>query len=512
MKVGAGYARPFFIDGIFDMRSIVLAIDQSTQGTKAVLFDSDGRMIAKRARPHDQLINDKGWVSHDAEQIMTNVLATARDVCKAADVRQGEVRAIGISNQRETCLAWDRIAREPLAPAIVWQCGRASELCEGLKAENPGVEDLVQELSGLSMSPFFSAAKMAWLLQNVPDVAAAAKRGTLCLGTIDSWLVFKLTQEHSFVTEPSNACRTQLLDLRTATWSPRLLQVFGIPQEALATVYPSDSVFGHTTMGGLFEVPVPICCVLGDSQAALAAQNCVRPGDLKATYGTGSSVMMQVGKQPVTSSHGLVSSIAWQLGKNRSYVLEGNLNYTGAVVSWLKDQMGLISDPSEVEGIIAQANPHDRAYFVPAFTGLGAPWWVPEATGMLTGVTRTTGRAEMVKACAECIPYQIADVVDALRADTGLSVHELRADGGVTANGYLMQLQADVADVTVVTSSLKELSAAGVAYVAGLSAGIYEDNAIYRKVEHGYNVPAMSADERSWRLDGWHDALRRVMA
>ena len=494
------------------MRSIVLAIDQSTQGTKAVLFDSDGNMLAKRTRLHDQLINDKGWVSHDAEQIMTNVLAAARDVCKAAGVKQGEVRAVGISNQRETCLAWDRVTREPLAPAIVWQCGRATELCQGLVAAHPGVDGLVKEQSGLSLSPYFSAAKMAWLLQNVPEVIAAADRGTLCLGTIDSWLVFKLTQEHASLTEPSNACRTQLLDLRTAEWSPRLLQVFGVPREALATVCPSDSVFGHTTMGGLFETPVPICCVLGDSQAALAAQNCVNPGDLKATYGTGSSVMMQVGADSVVSTHGLVSSIAWQFGDERSYVLEGNLNYTGAVISWLKDQMGLIDDPSEVEGIISQANPHDRAYFVPAFTGLGAPWWASDATGMLTGVTRTTGRAEMVKACAECIPYQIADVVDALRGDTGLVVRELRADGGVTANGYLMQLQADLADVTVVTSSLKELSAAGVAYVAGLSAGIYEDNAIYGKVEHGRNVPAMSADERSERLNGWHDALRRVMA
>lgn len=494
------------------LRALVLAIDQSTQGTKAVVFDSAGCAIAKKARPHDQLVDDHGWVSHDPEQIMTNVLATARDACKAAGVRQGEVRAVGISNQRETCLAWDRETREPLAPAIVWQCGRASDLCQSIKKARPGVERTVEGLSGLAMSPFFSAAKMSWLIQQVPEVQAAQERGTLCLGTIDSWLVFKLTQEHAFVTEPSNACRTQLLDLRTAEWSPELAEVFGVPLAALPKVVPSDSVFGHTTMGGLFQDPVLLCGVLGDSQAALAAQECTRPGDVKATYGTGSSVMMQVGNEPVHSEHGLVSSIAWQFGDARSYVLEGNLNYTGAVISWLKDRMGLISNPAEVEGLIRQANPNDRAYFVPAFTGLGAPWWAPDATGVLTGITRTTGRAEMVKACAECIPYQITDVVDALRADTGLPIHELRADGGVTANGYLMQMQADMAKCAVVTSSLKELSAAGVAYVAGRAAGLYDHNAIYQQVERHTLVPTMQGDRRESLLQGWHDALRRATA
>lgn len=494
------------------LRTLVLAIDQSTQGTKAVLFDSDGRAIVKRARLHDQLVDANGWVSHDAEQIMTNVLAVARDVCKAACVKQGEVRAVGISNQRETCVAWDRKTREPLAPAIVWQCGRATELCDQIQSEQPGIEHTVERLSGLPMSPFFSAAKMAWLLRNVNEVSDAAQRGTLCLGTIDSWLVFKLTCEHAFVTEPSNACRTQLMDLQTARWNPELMSVFGIPDDVLPEILPSDSTFGFTTMGGLFETPVPVCGVLGDSQAALAAQNCENPGDLKATYGTGSSVMMQVGAEPIVSSHGLVSSVAWQFGEKRSYVLEGNLNYTGAVITWLKDQMGLIEDPSQVERIINNANPKDRAYFIPAFTGLGAPWWAPDATGMLVGITRTTGRAEMVKACAECIPYQITDVIEALRADTGMPVHEIRADGGVTANRYLMQMQADTANIRVVTSSLKELSAAGVAYVAGMTAGIYRDNAIYRRVERQCFLPIMSEEERENRIRGWHDALRKAIA
>ncbi len=490
-------------------RSLVLAIDQSTQGTKALLFDAEGNFVQKASRPHEQYVSEAGWVEHDAEEIMTNVLACARDVCKKAGVAAGEVRAVGISNQRETCLAWDRDRREPLARAIVWQCGRAKDICDEMAARD-GVAERVAELSGMALSPYFSAAKLAWLLRNVPAVAAARDAGTLCLGTIDSWLVFKLTEEHTFATEPSNACRTQLLNIRGGAWSRALCDDFGVPIAALPEVRCSDSVFGHTTMGGLFAEPVPICGVLGDSQAALAAQNCLVPGDTKATYGTGSSVMMQTGTELKQSKSGLVSSIAWDFGGERSYVLEGNLNYTGATITWLKDQMGLISNPAEVEGIIAEANPADRAYFVPAFTGLGAPWWDTEATGLLTGVTRTTGRAEMVRACAESIPYQIADVLDALRADTGLAVGELRADGGVTANGYLMQFQADMAGADVVVSSLNELSAAGAGFVAGRSAGLYEGNAIYEKVSRRVFEPAMDADVVDAKRAGWHLALRQA--
>lgn len=494
------------------MRSLVLSIDQSTQGTKALLFDASGEVVGSTSRPHNQYVDGRGWVEHDPEEIMTNVLACARDVCKRAGVRAGEVRAVGISNQRETCLAWDRARREPLARAIVWQCGRARGVCERLAEKNPKVAGRVRKLSGLALSPYFSAAKLAWLLEEVPGVRAAADAGTLALGTVDSWLVFKLCEGNPFVTEPSNACRTQLMDIRAGVWSDELCDIFGVPRSALAEVMPSDSVFGHTTMGGLFAEPVPICGVLGDSQAALAAQNCLSPGDVKATYGTGSSVMMQTGAMRYESKSGLVTSIAWDLSGERSYVLEGNLNYTGAVITWLRDQMRLIEDPGEVEGLIAQANPEDRAYFVPAFTGLGAPWWDSAATGLLTGVTRTTGRAEMVKACAECIPYQVADVVAALRADTGLPVGVLRADGGVTQNGYLMQFQADVSGAEVVVSGLRELSAAGAAFVAGRSAGVWDRNVIYERLANATYTPQASKAVRDVRLAGWHDAVRRAMA
>lgn len=494
------------------MRSLVLSIDQSTQGTKALLFDADGSVVARTSRPHEQYVDERGWVEHDPEEIMTNVLSCARTVCKQAGVVEGEVRAVGISNQRETCLAWDRVRRAPLHRAIVWQCGRAKGVCARIAEKDPQVADRMRELSGLALSPYFSAAKLAWLLEEVPEVRAAADAGTLCLGTMDSWLVFKLCEGNPFVTEPSNACRTQLLDIRIGVWSDELCQVFDIPRAALAEVLPSDSVFGRTTMGGLFAEPVPVCGVLGDSQAALAAQNCLAPGDVKATYGTGSSVMMQTGTRSYESVNGLVTSIAWDFSGERSYVLEGNLNYTGAVISWLRDQMGLIAGPAEVEPLIMQANPDDRAYFVPAFTGLGAPWWDSDATGLLTGVTRTTGRAEMVKACAECIPYQVADVVEALRMDTGLPLGQLRADGGVTQNRYLMQFQADVAHADVVVSNLQELSAAGAAYVAGRAAGVWETNVIYERLTRTTYAPSIGASERAARVDGWHAAVRRAMA
>lgn len=491
-------------------RSFVLAIDQSTQGTKAVLFDDDGACVAKVARPHRQLVNAKGWVSHDPEEIVTNVLAVARDVCSSVSVRQGEVKAVGLSNQRETCVAWDRESRLPLANAIVWQCGRAADLVQELTAADPTGAAAVPQLSGLTLSPYFSAAKMAWLLRNVPPVQDAADNGTLCLGTIDSWLLFKLTKGQVFATEPSNACRTQLLDLATGTWSPELCAFFGVPIDALPPVLASNAPFGVTTMGGLFDDPVPICGVLGDSQAALFAQGCTNPGDVKVTYGTGSSVMMQTGPDLVRSDHGLVTSMAWRLGEECDYVLEGNVNYSGAVITWLQDQMGLIASPAEVAELAEQSNPQDRSFFVPAFTGLGAPWWDSDATGLLTGVTRTTGRNEMVRACTESIPLQVTDIVDAMRADTGFSVPLLAADGGASQNPWIMQRQADLAGCEVGVSSLGELSAGGVASLAGQSCGLYADNAVARHRE--LQSVACATDEawRQGRLGLWHEAVQRA--
>ncbi len=489
----------------------VLSIDQSTQGTKAVIFAADGRLVAKTARPHRQIIHDNGFVEHDGEEIMANVLAVIREVVELAGVDPAEVACLGISNQRETCIAWDRATHLPLYNAIVWQCSRAKDICADMVERDPAVADRVCELSGMNLSPYFSAGKMAWLVQNVPAVHDAAKAGTLALGTMDSWVLYALSEEHAFATEPSNASRTQLLDIATCTWSTELCDAFGVPLDALAEVRPSDSIFGHTTAGGLFEEPIPISGMLGDSQAALMGQGCLEPGQVKATYGTGSSIMMQAGSDLVRSKNGLVTSLGWEFCGHRSYVLEGNINYTGAVVSWMKDDARLIFDPTDAEACARRANPADRTYFVPAFTGLGAPYWDDGATAILTGVTRTTGHDEIVKAGLESIAYQIGDVVDAMRADTGLEVHELRVDGGPTANGYLMQFQADVTDVDVSVSSVAELSAAGAAFVAGHAAGVYDANAIFEQIERTTYAGQMNPHHRKLLLAGWRAAVRQAM-
>lgn len=489
----------------------VLAIDQSTQGTKAVLFSSDGRLVAKTARPHRQIIHDNGYVEHDGEEIMANVLGVIREVVELAGVDSAEVACLGISNQRETCIAWDRVTGQPLYNAIVWQCSRAKDICAEMEAHDPAVAGRVRELSGMNLSPYFSAGKMAWLVRNVPAVYDAAKAGTLALGTMDSWVLFSLSEERAFATEPSNASRTQLLDIATCSWSDELCEAFGVPRAALPEVLPSDSVFGHTTAGGLFPKAIPICGMLGDSQAALMGQGCLEAGQVKATYGTGSSIMMQVGSDPVRSKNGLVTSLGWEFDGKRAYVLEGNINYTGAVVSWMKDDARLIFDPTDAEACARRANPADRAYFVPAFTGLGAPYWDDEATAILTGVTRTTGHDEIVKAGLESIAYQIGDVVGAMRADTGLEVSELRVDGGPTANSYLMQFQADVCDAQVSVSSVAELSAAGAAYVAGHAVGVYDANAIFERIERTTYARTMDPHHRELLLAGWDAAVRQAM-
>lgn len=492
------------------MSRCVLAVDQSTQGTKAVLFDETGRLVAKCAKPHRQIVHDNGFVEHDPLEIAANVRLVMREVVELAGADAEDVAAIGISNQRETCMAWDRESGSPLYNAIVWQCSRAKDICAELEAREAGVGERVQRLSGMRLSPYFSAAKMAWLVRNVPAVMDAAEAETLVLGTMDSWVLHTLSEERALATEPSNASRTQLMDIAACTWSEELCAVFGIPLGALPEIRPSDSVFGHTTLDGFFPRPVPICGMLGDSQAALMGQGCCEPGMVKATYGTGSSIMMQAGSELVRSGNGLVTSLGWEFGGERCYVLEGNLNYTGAVVSWMKDDARLIADPEDAEIAARRANRADRAYFVPAFTGLGAPYWDDGATALFTGITRTTGHDELVKAGLESIAYQIGDVVDAMRADTGLSVEELRVDGGPTANRYLMQFQADIARLRVSVSSVAELSAGGAASVAGQAVGVYAGNVIAEATERTCYDPEMGERMREDRLAGWHAAIEQV--
>lgn len=488
------------------MERYILSIDQSTQGTKAMLFDAAGRLAARADRPHRQYINQKGWVSHDLEEIRSNTLAAARELLEKAGVRSEQIAAVGLSNQRETVAAWNRETGEPVCQAIVWQCARAKEICDSLA--DHGV--VVREKTGIPLSPYFSAPKMAWILKNVPQAAALAAENKLCLGTMDSYLVYQLTEEKAFKTDYSNASRTQLFNIHTLCWDQELCALYQVPRVCLAEVCMSDSLFGHTTLGGLLEKPVPLCGVLGDSHAALLGQNCRMPGQTKATYGTGSSVMMQTGSRMVSSRCGLVTSLAWGLEGRVEYVLEGNLNYTGAVITWLKKDAALLESDGESEQLARQANPADRAYFVPAFTGLGAPYWDSEATGLLTGVTRTTGRAEIVKACVDSIGYQITDLVLRMAEDAGLAPAELRADGGPTANHYLMQFQSDMARVEVSVPEIQELSGFGAACAAGFSCGLYDPAAVYGQARRSY-TPKMEESERDERYAGWQKAVRQAL-
>ncbi len=489
------------------MERYILSIDQSTQGTKAMLFDAAGQLTARTDRPHRQYVDERGWVSHDLEEIRVNTLTVAHEVLTKADVKPEQIVAVGLSNQRETVAAWNRDTGEPVCKAIVWQCARAKEICDSLVAH----AETVREKTGIPLSPYFSAPKMAWVLQNVPDAADLAAENKLCFGTMDSFLIYQLTEEKAFKTDYSNASRTQLFNLHTLQWDEELCALYGIPQNCLPEVCMSDSLFGTTTLGGLFEKPIPLCGVLGDSHAALLGQNCRTPGQTKATYGTGSSVMMQTGERLVASNCGLVTSLAWGLDGKVEYVLEGNLNYTGAVITWLKKDAMMLASDSESELLSRMANPTDRTYFVPAFTGLGAPYWDSEATGLLTGITRTTGKAEIVKAGVECIGYQITDLVQRMAQDAGLPLAELRVDGGPTANTYLMQFQSDMAQVAVSVPEIQELSGFGAACAAGFSCGFYDPAVIHTQLRRHSYTPTMKAEERKERYAGWQKAVRQAL-
>ena len=494
------------------MGKYIISVDQSTQGTKALLFDSGGELILRTDLPHKQLVNDKGWVSHDLNEIYQNVIKTVKMLVERSGISTGQIAAIGLSNQRETTAVWDRETGEPLADAIVWQCGRACDIVEELK--NAGYGEQVQKTTGIPLSAYFPAAKMAWLLQKSEQAGALnekAQKGEICLGTIDSWMIYKLTADHAFKTDYSNASRTQLFNLETLAWDADLCRIFAIPMCCLAQVCDSDAVYGYTDMGGLFEQPVPICGVLGDSHAALFGQGCLEKGMIKATYGTGSSLMMNIGEKAVYSSHGVVTSLAFGRQGQVSYVLEGNLNYTGAVITWLKEDMGMLASSKESEKLALAANPKDRTCLVPAFTGLGAPYWDEKAKAAIIGMSRTTGKAEVVKAALECIAFQIEDLILAMEEDTGMCIEELRVDGGPTGNRYLMQFQSDIAEKKVKVPKAEELSGIGAAYMAGCSVGLYRIGELFKNRKCSVYMPVMDHEERRQKYTCWKKAVGRVL-
>ena len=482
----------------------IISIDQSTQGTKALLLDAKANILRREDICHRQIVSDEGWVSHDAKEIYENTIAVVRRLVEQSQIAPENVCGVGISNQRETCLAWNKMTGQPIADAIVWQCSRAKDICARL--EEQGIGEMIEDRTGLKLSPYFPASKLSWLLEYVEGAKELAQSGQLCMGTMDAWLVYCLTGKNEYKTDYSNASRTQLFNIHTLEWDTEICGLFGIDAAYLPTVCDSDSCFGKSDFEGIFPQPVPIHGVLGDSHAALYAQGCLKPGMTKATYGTGSSIMMNTGETAIKSTHGVVTSLAWKIEGKVNYVLEGNINYTGAVITWLKNDVKLISSPGETETLCEIAAQDDELYLVPAFSGLGAPYWNSQAKGILSGITRTTGREEIVRAGVESIAYQIADVVDAMSQDAGMSARKLRVDGGPTRNAYLMQFQSDILNADVDVSKAEEMSALGAAYVAGIAMGLY-DKGIAKRMERTTYLPQMESERRKKKRDGWIAAV-----
>lgn len=492
------------------MKSYILGIDQSTQGTKVLLFDEAGTICYKAAKSHKQYIDEKGWVEHDPDEIWSHLKDLIRDMLDKTEINGKAIKAVGISNQRETAMAWHRQTGKPVYRAIVWQCARGAAICEELRRKD--LDSLIKNTTGLPLSPYFSAAKLAWILRHVEGAGDLLTEGNLCMGTMDSWLVYCMTKGQVFRTDFSNASRTQLFDINRLTWSEDVCRAFGIDRHALPEVTDSNGLYGKTDFDGILPEVVPIHAVFGDSHAALFGQACHHPGMAKATYGTGSSVMMNIGDKPVYSWHGFVTSLAWSLSGKATYVLEGNINYTGAAITWLKDDLQLIRSPEETMALAKAANPKDRSYFVPAFTGLGAPYWESQATGLYTGVTRVTGKKEMVRAVLDAIAYQINDVTTLMQKESGYKLPSLRVDGGPTKNAYLMQFQTDLLGCPVDVPDAAELSAIGAAYAAGLAVGLYDKDALFKDMKGISYEPAMAGERRRELIEGWQKAISQTLA
>jgi glycerol kinase len=486
---------------------MVLAIDQGTTGTTCIVFDEQAEPIGRAYREFTQHFPRPGWVEHDAGEIWEVTQAVAGEALADAEVRAGELVAVGITNQRETVCVWDPTTGKPLHRAIVWQDRRTAERCEQLRAQ--GHEPLVRERTGLVLDSYFSGTKIEWLLENVEGLRERAREGRAVFGTVDAWLTFKLTGEH--VTEPSNASRTMLYDIEMGRWDPELLALLEIPEIALPRVAASAGKLGTTRPEALYGHTVPVAGVAGDQQAALFGQGCVDPGMGKNTYGTGSFALLNAGFTAPAAPPGLLSTIAWGIGGATTYALEASIFVTGAAVQWLRDGLGIIERAGETEALAASLQGNDGVYFVPALTGLGSPHWDPYARGTIVGLTRGTGRAHLARATLEAIAYQTVDALSAMGGATSEPLRELRADGGATANAWLMQFQADVLDVPVVVPAIAETTALGAAYLAGVGVGAWTVSDVRDGWREGARYePRMSEDQRQTLLAGWADALGRA--
>ena len=486
----------------------ILGIDQSTQATKAILVGRDGKVAARCGLPHSQIVNDEGWVEHDPEEIWKNTLEVIRKLKEEMNLTADDIECISICNQRETACVWDRESGKPVYNAVVWQCSRGKAISARLEEEGRAPE--VKSRTGMQLSPYFSAAKIAWILENVPGAKEKNDAGQLCIGTMDAFLVYRLTGGAEFKTDYSNAARTQLFNIKTLSWDETLCGWFGVNPACLPEVADSDGLYGETDAEGIFDRKVPIRGVMGDSNGALYGEDCRKPGMVKATYGTGSSIMMNIGTEPIIGENpGTVTSIAWGLNGTVEYVLEGNINYSAAVVRWLEKDLHLIENAGETSKLAYEANPADTTYIVPAFSGLGSPYWDNDAEGMVCGMTRVTGKAEFVRAALDCIDYQITDILKIMKETANVKVEELHTDGGATRNTYLMQFQSDIMNCAVTASQEEEVSLLGPVFAAGLYTGFFEDVSGF--VEKTAYAPLMAEDIREAKLAGWKKAVARCL-
>lgn len=488
------------------MKKYLMALDQGTTSSRCIIFDSTGNIVAKAAREFTQYFPKQGWVEHDACEIWESQVATAKEALTSAGITAADIVGLGITNQRETTVVWEKDTGKPICPAIVWQCRRTEALCEALR--QAGNDRIIQEKTGLTPDPYFSATKLHWILQNVPGAQKRAERGELLFGTVDTWLIYKLTGGRVHATDPSNAARTMLFNIHTLAWDADLLELFNIPRMMLPRVLPTVGVFGETD-AEIFGSPITIAAAAGDQQAALFGQCCFEAGDVKNTYGTGGFMLMNTGSTPVSSANGLLTTIGWQLNGKTTYVLEGSVFICGAAIQWLRDGLGLLPSAQESEIIAAEVPDSGGVYFVPAFVGLGTPYWNAAARGTICGITRGTTRAHLVRATLDAMAFQTVDVIDAMQRDTELQVPLLRVDGGASANNLFLQIQSDIAALPIARSACIETTAWGVATMAGLATDFYQSIEELKTLLPAAKIftPCMDEEVRVAHLEKWHRAI-----
>ena len=491
------------------MKKYILTLDQGTTSSRAILFNQSGNIISVAQKEFTQIYPKPGWVEHDPMEIWSSQASVITEAVLKENLKAEDIAAIGITNQRETTIVWDRETGEPVYNAIVWQDRRTSEQCDQLKQK--GLDKLIQEKTGLVLDAYFSATKVQWILNNVAGAREKAEQGKLCFGTVDSWLIRNLTDGELHITDVSNASRTMLFNINTLAWDEELLEIFQIPVSMLPQVKSSSEVYGETS-GHLLGTKVPIAGIAGDQQAALFGHICNKPGMVKNTYGTGCFMLMNIGDKPILSKNNLITTIAWKIGDKVQYALEGSIFIAGAVVQWLRDELKIISSAAEIEELAAKVPDSGGVYMVPAFAGLGAPHWNQYARGTIFGITRGTSRSHFSRAALESIAFQTREVLKAMESDSGIHIRELRVDGGATQNNLLLQFQADILNTSVVRPDITEITAIGAAYLAGLAVGFWKNT---EEIQEQWKINKRfepGVEDRSELISGWYRAIRAVKA